>query len=62
MNARTGTLHWFSRLKGIGQQRPDAGSADIAPSGAYTSPHGIERMPASCEVRGAVNHLSARGT
>lgn len=25
----TGTIHWFSRLKGIGQIRPDAGGHDV---------------------------------
>lgn len=30
MSTHTGTIHWFSRLKGIGQIRPDAGGCDIA--------------------------------
>jgi cold shock CspA family protein len=29
MTTHTGTIHWFSRLKGIGQIRPDAGGGDI---------------------------------
>jgi cold shock CspA family protein len=29
MSTYTGTIHWFSRLKGIGQIRPDAGGYDI---------------------------------
>lgn len=29
MSTHTGTIHWFSRLKGIGQIRPDAGGFDV---------------------------------
>lgn len=29
MVTHTGTIHWFSRLKGIGQIRPDAGGHDL---------------------------------
>jgi len=29
MITHTGTIHWFSRLKGIGQIRPDAGGHDV---------------------------------
>jgi cold shock CspA family protein len=29
MMTHTGTIHWFSRLKGIGQIRPDAGGHDV---------------------------------
>ena len=29
MSTHTGTIHWFSRLKGIGQIRPDAGGYDV---------------------------------
>jgi cold shock CspA family protein len=29
MITHTGTIHWFSRLKGIGQIRPDAGGFDV---------------------------------
>lgn len=29
MSTHTGTIHWFSRLKGIGQIRPDAGGDDV---------------------------------
>ena len=29
MITHTGTIHWFSRLKGIGQIRPDAGGYDV---------------------------------
>lgn len=29
MHTHTGTIHWFSRLKGIGQIRPDAGGHDV---------------------------------
>jgi cold shock CspA family protein len=29
MITHTGTIHWFSRLKGIGQIRPDAGGQDV---------------------------------
>lgn len=29
MSMHTGTIHWFSRLKGIGQIRPDAGGFDV---------------------------------
>jgi cold shock CspA family protein len=29
MSTHTGTIHWFSRLKGIGQIRPDAGGSDV---------------------------------
>ncbi|TFW25555.1 cold shock domain-containing protein [Massilia arenosa] len=28
-NTHTGTIHWFSRLKGIGQIRPDSGGHDV---------------------------------
>ncbi|WP_342114461.1 cold-shock protein [Pseudoduganella sp. OTU4001] len=30
MSMHTGTVHWFSRLKGIGQIRPDAGGYDVS--------------------------------
>lgn len=29
MRTYTGTIHWFSRLKGIGQIRPAAGGHDV---------------------------------
>ncbi|MYM34868.1 cold shock domain-containing protein [Duganella sp. FT50W] len=29
ISTHTGTIHWFSRLKGIGQIRPDTGGYDI---------------------------------
>jgi cold shock CspA family protein len=29
ISTHTGTIHWFSRLKGIGQIRPDAGGYDV---------------------------------
>lgn len=30
MSMHTGTIHWFSRLKGIGTIRPDAGGHDVS--------------------------------
>ena len=30
MSTHTGTIHWFSRLKGIGRIRPDAGGSDVS--------------------------------
>ncbi|WP_395406103.1 cold-shock protein [Pseudoduganella sp. UC29_106] len=30
MSTHTGTIHWFSRLKGIGRIRPDAGGYDVS--------------------------------
>lgn len=30
MSSHTGIIHWFSRLKGIGQIRPDAGGYDVS--------------------------------
>jgi cold shock CspA family protein len=29
ISIHTGTIHWFSRLKGIGQIRPNAGGYDV---------------------------------
>lgn len=55
MNTHTGTIHWFSRLKGIGQIRPDAGGHDIlANIGDFvdSQPAGsLERKLVSYELR-----------
>lgn len=40
MITHTGTIHWFSRLKGIGQIRPDAGGHDVmADIGDFVETH-----------------------
>lgn len=50
----TGTIHWFSRLKGIGQIRPDAGGdhvmADIGDFVETQPPGALEYKLVSYEL------------
>jgi cold shock CspA family protein len=54
MSTHTGTIHWFSRLKGIGQIRPDAGGydvlADIADFAFLQPPGSLDNKLVSYEV------------
>lgn len=54
MSTHTGTIHWFSRLKGIGQIRPDAGGsdviADIGDFACVQPPGSLDRKLVSYEV------------
>lgn len=54
MSTYTGTIHWFSRLKGIGQIRPDAGGhdvlADIGDFDCSLPPGSLERKLVSYEL------------
>lgn len=48
MSSHTGIIHWFSRLKGIGQIRPDAGGYDVnADIGDFVS----QQQPVSLEKK-----------
>jgi cold shock CspA family protein len=54
MSMHTGTIHWFSRLKGIGQIRPDDGGYDVcADIGDFVSkqqPGSLEKKLVSYDV------------
>ena len=54
MSTHTGTIHWFSRLKGIGQIRPTMGGydvlADIGDFACSQPPGSLERQLVSYEL------------
>ncbi|RZT11127.1 Cold shock protein, CspA family [Duganella sp. CF402] len=72
MHTYTGTIHWFSRLKGIGQIRPDAGGydvlADIGDFALHQPPGSLEKnlvtyefTPSASGGRATNIHVTARG-